>query len=34
MLSDCWRTEERGKAIALFNLAPYLGPVAGPICMY
>lgn len=31
VLGDCWRTEERGKAIALYSLAPLLGPVIGPI---
>lgn len=32
VLGDCWRTEERGQAIALYSLAPLLGPVIGPIC--
>ncbi|KII94376.1 hypothetical protein PLICRDRAFT_36640 [Plicaturopsis crispa FD-325 SS-3] len=32
VLGDCWRTEERGKAIALYSLAPLLGPVIGPVC--
>lgn len=31
MLSDCWRAEERGKAIAIYSLAPFIGPVIGPI---
>ncbi|EEP75722.1 conserved hypothetical protein [Uncinocarpus reesii 1704] len=31
MLSDCWRKEERGKAIAIYSLAPFIGPVVGPI---
>jgi hypothetical protein len=31
VLSDCWRAEERGKAIAIYSLAPFLGPVVGPI---
>lgn len=32
VLSDIWPTEERGKAIAIYSLAPLLGPVIGPIC--
>ncbi|KII85807.1 hypothetical protein PLICRDRAFT_44216 [Plicaturopsis crispa FD-325 SS-3] len=32
VLGDCWRPEERGKAIALYSLAPLLGPVIGPVC--
>ncbi|KAF8836362.1 MFS polyamine transporter [Paxillus ammoniavirescens] len=31
VLGDCWRPEERGKAVALYSLAPLLGPVIGPI---
>ncbi|KAH8822566.1 MFS general substrate transporter [Flagelloscypha sp. PMI_526] len=31
ILSDMFSAEERGKAIALFSLAPLLGPVIGPI---
>ncbi|KAF8433769.1 MFS polyamine transporter [Boletus edulis BED1] len=31
VLGDCWHPEERGKAIALYSLAPLLGPVIGPI---
>jgi hypothetical protein len=31
VLSDCWRAEERGKAIAIYSLAPFIGPVVGPI---
>jgi len=31
LIGDCWRTEERGKAIALYSLAPLLGPVVGPV---
>ncbi|KAL4244382.1 MFS transporter superfamily protein [Abortiporus biennis] len=31
VLGDCWRTEERGAAIALYSLAPLLGPVIGPV---
>lgn len=30
-MSDCWRAEERGKAIAIYSLAPFLGPSIGPI---
>ncbi|KAF8124035.1 MFS polyamine transporter [Boletus edulis] len=30
VLGDCWHPEERGKAVALFSLAPLLGPVIGP----
>lgn len=32
VLGDCWRPEERGQAIALYSLAPLLGPVVGPVC--
>ncbi|OAX35714.1 MFS general substrate transporter [Rhizopogon vinicolor AM-OR11-026] len=31
VLGDCWRPDERGKAVAIFSLAPLLGPVIGPI---
>ncbi|KAL1614680.1 hypothetical protein SLS54_009553 [Diplodia seriata] len=31
VLSDCWKTEERGKAIAVYSLAPFIGPAVGPI---
>ncbi|KAG4431181.1 hypothetical protein IFR05_013344, partial [Cadophora sp. M221] len=31
VISDCWRAEERGKAIAIYSLAPFLGPSLGPI---
>lgn len=31
VLSDCWRPEERGRAISLYSLAPLLGPAIGPI---
>ncbi|PSR72427.1 hypothetical protein PHLCEN_2v11701, partial [Hermanssonia centrifuga] len=31
VLGDCWRPEERGKAVALYSLAPLLGPVVGPV---
>ncbi|EMD32337.1 hypothetical protein CERSUDRAFT_161702 [Gelatoporia subvermispora B] len=30
VLGDLWRPEERGQAIALYSLAPLLGPVIGP----
>ena len=32
VLGDVWRPEERGKAIAIYSLAPLLGPVLGPVC--
>ncbi len=32
VLADMWSAEERGKAIAIYSLAPLLGPVLGPIC--
>ncbi|THH06070.1 hypothetical protein EW145_g4340 [Phellinidium pouzarii] len=32
VLGDCWHTEERGQAIALYSLAPLLGPAFGPLC--
>ena len=31
LLSDCWKAEERGKAISIYSLAPLLGPAIGPI---
>ena len=31
ILADCWIPEERGKSIAIYTLAPLLGPVFGPI---
>ncbi|OJD38640.1 mfs multidrug transporter [Diplodia corticola] len=31
VLSDCWRAEERGKAVAMYSLAPFIGPAVGPI---
>ncbi|THV00271.1 MFS polyamine transporter [Dendrothele bispora CBS 962.96] len=31
VLGDVWLAEERGKAIAVYSLAPLLGPVVGPI---
>lgn len=27
-----WKPEERGRAIAIYSLAPLLGPVLGPVC--
>lgn len=29
VLSDCWKSEERGKAISIYSLAPLLGPAVG-----
>ncbi|KAJ5255819.1 hypothetical protein N7505_010970 [Penicillium chrysogenum] len=31
VLSDCFRAEERGKGVAIYSLAPLLGPALGPI---
>ncbi|KAK3395189.1 major facilitator superfamily transporter [Podospora didyma] len=31
VLTDCWRSEERGRGIAIYQLAPVLGPAIGPI---
>ncbi|KAG7441537.1 MFS polyamine transporter [Guyanagaster necrorhizus] len=31
VLADMWRAEERGKAIAVYSLAPLMGPVIGPV---
>ncbi|KZT40250.1 MFS general substrate transporter [Sistotremastrum suecicum HHB10207 ss-3] len=31
VLGDCWHPEQRGKAIAVYSLAPLLGPVVGPV---
>ncbi|OAX84057.1 hypothetical protein ACJ72_01561 [Emergomyces africanus] len=31
VLSDCWRPEQRGKSVAIYSLAPLLGPAIGPI---
>lgn len=31
VLSDCWHAEQRGRAIAIYSLAPLLGPAVGPI---
>ncbi|KAJ7643706.1 MFS polyamine transporter [Roridomyces roridus] len=32
VLGDIWSAEERGQAVAIYTLAPLLGPVVGPIC--
>ena len=31
ILSDCWKAEERGRAISIYSLAPLLGPAVGPV---
>lgn len=31
LLGDCWKAEERGRAISIYSLAPLLGPAIGPI---
>ncbi|KAF9261630.1 MFS polyamine transporter [Marasmius fiardii PR-910] len=31
VLGDTWIAEERGKAIAVYSLAPLMGPVVGPV---
>ena len=31
VLADCWKPEERGRALSTYALAPLLGPVVGPI---
>ena len=31
ILADCWKPEERGRALSIYSLAPLLGPVIGPI---
>ena len=31
VLTDCWRPEERGKGIAVYQLTQVLGPAVGPI---
>lgn len=31
VLSDCWSKDERGSALALYSLAPFIGPAVGPI---
>ncbi|KAG2110960.1 MFS polyamine transporter [Suillus discolor] len=30
-LGDCWQPHERGRAVAIYSLAPLMGPVVGPI---
>ncbi|KAJ7278789.1 major facilitator superfamily domain-containing protein [Mycena rebaudengoi] len=32
VLGDIWDAEQRGRAMAIYSLAPLLGPVFGPIC--
>ncbi|OSD01877.1 MFS polyamine transporter [Trametes coccinea BRFM310] len=32
VLGDVWRSDQRGQAVALYSLAPLLGPVIGPAC--
>lgn len=32
VLGDCFMPEERGQALAVYSLAPLLGPVIGPLC--
>ncbi|KAJ7187228.1 MFS polyamine transporter [Mycena filopes] len=32
VLGDIWDAEERGQALAIYSLAPLLGPVIGPLC--
>ncbi|THC97100.1 hypothetical protein EYZ11_003418 [Aspergillus tanneri] len=31
VLSDCFKPEQRGKSVAIYSLAPLLGPAAGPV---
>ncbi|KAK9326650.1 major facilitator superfamily domain-containing protein [Lipomyces starkeyi] len=31
VLGDTWRADERGKSVAVYSLAPLLGPAVGPI---
>ncbi|GAM39746.1 membrane transporter [Talaromyces pinophilus] len=31
VMSDCFRAEERGRAVSIYSLAPLLGPAVGPI---
>jgi len=31
VLTDCWREEERGHGMSMFQIAPVLGPAVGPI---
>lgn len=33
IIADCWRSEERGLGLAIYQLAPVLGPAIGPIGM-
>ncbi|KAJ7306800.1 MFS polyamine transporter [Mycena albidolilacea] len=32
VIGDIWAPEERGHALAMYSLAPLLGPVVGPLC--
>ncbi|KAI0773545.1 MFS polyamine transporter [Fomes fomentarius] len=32
VLGDVWLPEQRGQAVAIYSLAPMLGPVVGPVC--
>lgn len=32
VLGDVWKAEQRGQAMAIYTLAPQLGPCIGPIC--
>ncbi|KAM5530087.1 hypothetical protein V8D89_016247 [Ganoderma adspersum] len=32
VLGDVWPPEQRGQAVAVYTLAPLLGPVVGPMC--
>lgn len=31
VLADCWRPEERGRGLMVYQLGPVLGPAIGPI---
>ena len=31
VLGDIWLPEQRGKAVAIYSLAPLLSPVMGPV---
>jgi MFS family permease len=31
IISDCWRAEERGRGMGIYQLAQVLGPTIGPI---
>lgn len=31
VLSDCFRAEDRGSAIAVYSLMPFIGPALGPV---